>query len=183
MKITRDLNEIDKKEFFSIFEKDEDGYFIFWAIEAINKRSAYLESRGNNKKGKIKKNEKSYDFHMENKNENKIEYKKESKTKKETEPEQKLVYPFDSPEFKLKWNVLIAEKKWRKKSNSALQAALQTLSEYSEQEAIQMIQNSIAGEYQGIFPLNNKTNAKSTYQLELDKFRAENKNRLRDLLG
>lgn len=110
--------------------------------------------------------------------------KDKDKPREKKETELPLVYPFDSPEFKLKWNVLIGEKKWRKKSNSALQAALQTLSEYSEQEAIQMIQNSIAGEYQGIFPLNNKSqNAKSIKQLELDKFRAENKDRLRDLLG
>jgi len=97
MKITRELCEIDKAEFIAVFEKDEKGYFIFWAVEAIQKRAAYLDSRGANKAGKTKeskptkptKKKKSYDNHMENKNENEIENTNTIKTEPET-PEQKL---------------------------------------------------------------------------------------------
>lgn len=157
MKITRQLNEDERKEFLEIFDKDDNGYFIGWASEAIQKRSAYLLSRGANKAGKTKackpsKKQKSYENHMENKNEieNKIEYKEEIE----------IIYPFDSERFKTVWAVLIKEPKWRKKTPTALQACLKQLSKHTEIDAIQMIENSIAGGWQGLFELKNNTNAK-----------------------
>lgn len=87
MKITKELNEDDKREFVAIFEQDERGYFLQWVVDSIEKRAAYLLSRSENKKGKKKKQRvkqpKSYDIHMEN--ENKIENKEESKTENKTE--------------------------------------------------------------------------------------------------
>lgn len=157
MKITKQLNDSERKEFLAIFEKDETGYFLSWAVNAITKRSAYLESRSNNKAGKKKsiskpKKQKSYDFHMENKNEN--ENKEEFKNKIE------IIYPFDSEKFKQVWSVLIKEPKWKKKTDTALQACLKQLSKYSEQDAIQMIENSIAGGWQGLFELKTINNGK-----------------------
>lgn len=64
-----------------------------------------------------------------------------------------LVLPFDSIDFKNIWDVLIKEKKWNRKSFSALQASLDQLSKVSERDAIQMIKNTIAGEWQGLFEL------------------------------
>lgn len=73
---------------------------------------------------------------------------------------EKLVFPFSSLDFKNIWDVLIKEKKWRKKSFTALQASLHQLSSVSEQDAIQMIKNTIAGEWQGLFELKNNKNGK-----------------------
>jgi hypothetical protein len=72
-----------------------------------------------------------------------------------------LVFPFDSKDFMSVWDVLTKEKKWRKKSVSALQASLEQLSKYPEQTAIQMMKNTIAGEWQGLFEITTKTNGKS----------------------
>ncbi|CAB4165286.1 hypothetical protein UFOVP916_8 [uncultured Caudovirales phage] len=74
-----------------------------------------------------------------------------------------LIFPFDSENFKTSWNTLTKEKNWIKKSNASLQASLKKLSKVSEQDAIEMINNTIAGEWQGIFELekNKKQNGKS----------------------
>jgi len=67
-----------------------------------------------------------------------------------------LVFPFDSEAFKVVWELLLKEPKWRKKTNTAYQSALKKLSGYSEEVAIQAIEDAIAGGYQGIFPENVK---------------------------
>jgi len=69
-----------------------------------------------------------------------------------------LVFPFSSNEFKNIWEVLLKEKKWRNKSPTSLQASLKKLSQYSEQDAIKMIENTIAGEWQGLFELKTNNN-------------------------
>lgn len=101
---------------------------------------------------------------------------------KEKQPEIELIYPFNSERFKTVWELLINEPKWKKKSKTALQASLMKLSNYPEQEAIQMIENSIAGGWQGIFELNNKSNGKQTIQNKQSE-REEMANRLRRELG
>jgi hypothetical protein len=72
-----------------------------------------------------------------------------------------LVFPFDSKDFMSVWDVLTKEKKWRKKSVSALQASLEQLSKHTEETAIQMMKNTIAGEWQGLFELKQQNNGKS----------------------
>jgi hypothetical protein len=64
-----------------------------------------------------------------------------------------LILPFDSLEFKSKWDILCSQKKWIKKSNSAKKESLILLEKYTEKDAIQMMQNAIAGEYQGLFEI------------------------------
>lgn len=71
-----------------------------------------------------------------------------------------LILPFDSEKFISTWKVLCGSKKWKGKSIEALQASLLKLSENSEKDAIQMMLNSIAGEWQGIFELKNNNNGK-----------------------
>lgn len=71
-----------------------------------------------------------------------------------------LVFPFTSDQFINTWNILIKEKKWRHKSPAALQASLKFLSSHSEPEAIEIMERSIAGEWQGLFELDNKNTPK-----------------------
>lgn len=92
--------------------------------------------------------------------ENEIEYVNEIKKERSGN----LIFPFDSENFKKIWAVLVTQKKWKGKSFAALQMALKKLSQHTEQDAIEMIENTIAGEWQGIFELKkqNNTNGKQT---------------------
>lgn len=74
LKICRD--EEPDPEIFSRYKKDSNGYYYNPEIEkAIEKRKQYSESRSRNRKGKCKKymnnTSKTYDNHIENRNENK----------------------------------------------------------------------------------------------------------------
>jgi len=75
-----------------------------------------------------------------------------------------LVYPFDTPEFMEAWQLLLKEPKWSNKTNTALQVSLNKIATFSKgnvADAIEIITNSIAGGYQGVFELKNKpTHAK-----------------------
>lgn len=64
-----------------------------------------------------------------------------------------LIFPFLEKEFLEVWNILVTQPKWKKKTTAALQASLNKLSNHSLQDAIKMINNSIAGGWQGIFEL------------------------------
>lgn len=163
------------------FKKDSEGnFFNERLISEIEKRNLFTESRRNNglkggrpkketkPKGKPKQNH--MDNHMGNENVNENSNKKENKIE--------LILPFDSAKFLSTWNVLKSSKKWKGKSIEALQASLLKLSEHSEKEAIQMMLNSIAGEWQGIFELKNNNNGKqesgiSKNQHLRDKIRAD----------
>lgn len=76
---------------------------------------------------------------------------KESKVKGSKEELAPLVYPFDSENFMLAWNVLIAQPKWKNKTQAAYQTALKKLSLHNEADAIEAIEDAIAGGYQGVF--------------------------------
>lgn len=180
------------------FRQDADGNFFNERLESeIGKRAAFsTKQKERATKGWEKRktdaaaSNTAYAAAMpledENVNENKIVDKAESKNEKKPRQPQiefELIYPYESQAFMLKWNVLRNEKKWKKKSHAALQAALQTMSEHSESDAIQMMQNAIAGEYQGIFPLNNKSNARDSKQQELDSFTMAAEERLRETFG
>ena len=113
--------------------------------------------------------------------ESKVKEIKESKGNKE-----ELIFPFQSDEFMRVWDVLINTKKWRKKEFPALQASLKKLSGYTEKEAIQMMENSIAGEWQGLFELKKPPSDKQKPMAEIitnDKFKqlgAEQRQRQQD---
>lgn len=72
--------------------------------------------------------------------------------------ESELIFPFQEVEFLDVWNVLVKSKKWRNKENSALQASLKKLSKFSLEDAIQMIENCIAGEWMGLVELEKNKN-------------------------
>lgn len=56
-------------------------------------------------------------------------------------------------EFKKAWLKLLSEKKWSTKSQSAIDASLKNLMKYDEVFAQTLVENAIAGEYQGVtFP-------------------------------
>ena len=62
------------------------------------------------------------------------------------------------------WQLLLKEPKWSNKTNTALQVSLNKIATFSKgnvADAIEIITNSIAGGYQGVFELKNKpTHAK-----------------------
>lgn len=78
---------------------------------------------------------------------------KESKIKESKENE--LTFPpFAKEEFMKVWGNLILEKKWKGKSQNALQLSLDKLAAAgNEADAIEMMKNAIAGNWQGVFPL------------------------------
>lgn len=91
---------------------------------------------------------------------------KEKKKKKEIIVlKNKLILPYDSVEFVEAWNNLLSTKKWKNKSNVALEASTKKLAKYSEADGIEMINNSITGEWQGLFELKKSFSAekKSTH--------------------
>jgi hypothetical protein len=69
-----------------------------------------------------------------------------------------LIFPFDTEKFLSVWEVLRNQPKWKKKTSDALQASLKKLSNYSEAVAIQMMENTIAGGWQGLFEIKNNNN-------------------------
>ena len=79
--------------------------------------------------------------HMENENENEI---------KNVKRKPDLIFPFDSQRFMETWNILKNEKKWKNKSQAALQASLKQLSAFDEDFAIELMERAILGNYQGI---------------------------------
>lgn len=149
---------------FKLF--DSDGSF-FWSNSLLRRMDEKDEKSTQARGAAIIRWEKERErmrLHSERiANEPKNDAIKESKVKekKENEIKEILIFPFESSEFMQVWNTLIKTKKWRKKESSALQASLKKLSGYSESEAIQMMENSIAGEYQGLFELKDNKNGKS----------------------
>ncbi len=61
-----------------------------------------------------------------------------------------LQFPFSSAEFMKSWNELAAMPKWKKKPPSSLQKSLNKLAKYNEKFAVMLIENAIAGNYQGV---------------------------------
>lgn len=53
-------------------------------------------------------------------------------------------------QFKKQWFKLLHEKKWKGKSQSAIDASLKKLMRYDEEFAQSLVENAIGGEYQGV---------------------------------
>lgn len=69
---------------------------------------------------------------------------------KVNEQKKELIFPFHSNEFINVWNMLVDGKKWKSKTINALQMSLKKLSKYNEPTAIKMIEDCIAGNWQGL---------------------------------
>jgi len=129
------------------FEKDEEGNYYNLRLEnEINKRKSYSESRSNNRKGKVKQDKPkrkktsiTYDIHMEDRNRD-----------------------INKTELDKKFDEFLNFRKEIKKPVSeisliALKEKLKKLSNGSETDSIEILNNSIANSWQGIFPLDKKT--------------------------
>ncbi len=149
MIITRSLSDYEKTSFLKIFDKDDDGYFLNWAVNAIEKRSDYIKSRSNNKSGR-KKNEEiiedeneiitqSYDLHMVNVNEN----KKEKVIKSELE---NVFNDFLEMRKKIK-------KPATPRAIELLKTRIKQFAKGDEQLAIKIIEQSILNSWQNVFEL------------------------------
>ena len=69
------------------------------------------------------------------------------------EKEKELNLPFFSEKFIETWNKLKNTKKWKNKSKDSLQMSLNKLSKFDEDFSIELMENAIEGEYQGVvFP-------------------------------
>lgn len=79
--------------------------------------------------------------------------KDNNKDKDKDNNNQSLVLPYDSELFKSTWETVMKSKKWAKKPSTALQASLKKLAKYPEQVAVQMMEETIAGDWQGFFEL------------------------------
>ena len=64
-----------------------------------------------------------------------------------------LILHFSSQKFLDVWEILKTQPKWKGKTKEALQTSLDFLKSYNETEAIQIMNSSIAGGYQGVFEL------------------------------
>lgn len=73
-----------------------------------------------------------------------------------------LPLPFSSLEFLENWNLLLSQKKWKKKSVIALNASIKKLSRVDELSAIKMLENAIAGEWQGLHELEKNSMQKNS---------------------
>lgn len=108
---------------------------------------------------------------MEDENENKDINK--NIIKREVKIKEQLFFPFESEIFLKVWNLLLTQPKWKKKSHTALQASLKKLSEHDEQTAIKMMENTIAGEWQGLFEIKQQNNKQGNSQpSKIDQYRA-----------
>ena len=82
-----------------------------------------------------------------------------------SKPEEKkieLSFHHKSDEFMQTWGILASGPKWKKKTQSALQASLKILSRYSESVAIGMMEKCIAGNWQGLVEPKNNYNGNTT---------------------
>lgn len=66
-------------------------------------------------------------------------------------------YPNRTDDLNNAWEILVNEPKWKKKTPAALFATLKKLEKFNEQEALQMVENAIAGGWQGVHPIDKNT--------------------------
>jgi len=76
--------------------------------------------------------------------------KEEEEQEGEVDNKKNIELPYKSEQFKSLWDVLIRSKKWKKKADSALILSLKKLSRHPENVAIKMMEDCIAGEWQGL---------------------------------
>lgn len=87
-------------------------------------------------------------FNISSSSNNLNNQEKEKIEKKEKEVG--LALPYCSAEFVSTWELLKKQPKWKKKTKSALQMSLNKLGKYPEEFAILLMDNAIAGGWQGV---------------------------------
>lgn len=98
-------------------------------------------------KEKVKKENETFSMKADSTSLPEKEEKKSSAKRKE---ERDLNLPFSSERFIRTWTSLSQMPKWRRKTANALQMSLDKLSRYDEDFAIELMENAIAGDYQGL---------------------------------
>ena len=74
----------------------------------------------------------------------------EKEKTRQKEKEVGLALPYCSAEFVCTWEMLRKQPKWKKKTKNALQMSLNKLGKYPEEFAILLMENAIAGGWQGV---------------------------------
>jgi hypothetical protein len=99
---------------------------------------------------------------------NKIKEKKINNNiiKKINKKDFELILPFRSDLFVKTWNELLSMPKWRNKPETAISKSLDKLANYSENDAIQMMNNAIIGNWQGLFELKDNNYARKSTNLD-----------------
>jgi len=142
--------------------------FLNIQYDLLSEKRKHRQEAGS-KGGKAKAKRKQKDSYKDNNKDNNKD--KDNNT-------ESLVFPYESELFKSTWETVMKSKKWAKKPITALQASLKKLAKYPEHIAIQMMEETIAGDWQGFFelktnlskPVINKTESlKSEYQAAMDK--------------
>lgn len=76
-----------------------------------------------------------------------------------------IIPPYNSPLFISTWVKLIHQPNWKNKTAEALEMACKKLGKVSEADAIKMMENTIEGGWQGLFPLRKEQNATPSGQM------------------
>lgn len=147
-----------------LFESDENGFWSNRVLRNIGQRKHISEQKSKAGKASAERRaeQRSTGVQQNPTKERKGKEKKGNQIKLDEVSFSDLKLPFDSIQFQDAWKTLLKQPKWKKKTSDALKVSLKKLSEVSEPDAIRMIQNSIEGSWQGLFPL--KPNAKPNQQ-------------------
>jgi len=86
-----------------------------------------------------------------------------NKKKEKNKNERNIILPYQSELFVSTWEILINEKKWKGKSENALQESANILGRYQESVAVEMMKKSIASGWQGLFELKQLEQNKITH--------------------
>lgn len=145
------------EDVYSKFVKDGEFFYNERMKNEAEKRKNFTESRKKNAQSTKNQSNKdksicsAYAQHMENENENTNE-----NINRIINEKPKLIFPYNSPDFLNLWSELVKGPKWKKKTITALQASLKILSRHPEPVAIKMIEDCLAGNWQGLVePKNN----------------------------
>jgi len=167
---TKRLADDEKNDLMHVLVKTGNIFQIEWVSLSICKRKNYSENRAENRRGKNKKDMKSYDSHMEIENE--IEDVNEDDKEENANSEflknnnmsslkdtENMPLPFKSPNFASIWAEWLQYRKEARIKNytpTGLKRLFKWLTETSgddELVAIQIIEQSLTKGWQGLFEL------------------------------
>ena len=154
---TKKLSDEEKQELLFVLTKCDNGYFIKWVAESIEKRREYSESRRNNRLKKEithDKDMKTYDSHMEDENEDVNKNENKSVIKKE---KLQINFPEDFTERRIKiFQAWLEYKKQIKdfyKSEMSIIALFHKWKDKSDPDLEKIVLQSISNNWKGLFEL------------------------------
>lgn len=154
-----------------VMKQAEGKFFIEWLQTSESKAKKHSKYQSDKRKGKTKKNQTQTESQPPKSQQQPLgdgngdEDGKGRGKGKGDGAALDLVFPYDTPRFREVWDAWRLYRKEIKKpyrSTLSEQAALKGLERYGEDTAIQMIEQSVANSWQGIFPINEQRNGKST---------------------